>query len=237
MIQPYYQRISPAVLSGEQLDQLLGLGWYRMHQDVFTTSHIQLDQVYRVHWLRYHIPSVEQRKSHQRLLKKSIAFSVTIRPYETPNDELLQLHAQYLNEVDFEAAASIHEGLFGELPDDKSIFNTMQIELRFGHELIAAGYFDLGKISAASILHFYNPAYAYYSPGKLLILHTLEYLKSIDIALYYPGYIVAGNDKMDYKLFLGKSLAEYFNPVSVDWQPFHEQLRVYEPFPWPAKSE
>lgn len=236
-MQPYYQRLSPAVLPGEQLDQLLGLGWYRMHQDIFTTSHIQLDQVYRVHWLRYHIPAVVQRRSHQRLLKKSVAFSVTIKPYETPSDELLQLHTQYLNEVDFEAAASIHEGLFGDLPDDDSIFNTMQLELRCGNELVAAGYFDLGKTSAASILHFFNPAYASYSPGKLLILHTLHYLKSIDILFYYPGYVVAGNSKMDYKLFLGKDVAEYFNPINMSWEKFHDQLLEYEPFPWPVKSE
>lgn len=236
-MQPYYQRLSPEALSGEQVDQLLGLGWYRMHQDVFTTSHIQLDQIYRVHWLRYPVDSIVARRSHQRLLKKSSAFSVSIRPYQTPDDELLQLHAQYLSKIDFEAAASIQEGLFGELLEDHSIFNTMQIELRFGHELVAAGYFDLGKTTAASILHFFNPAYAYYSPGKLLILHTVQYLKSIGMTFYYPGYVVAGNSKMDYKLFLGKSVAEYFNPLTVAWEKFHDQLLEFEPFPWPAQSE
>jgi arginine-tRNA-protein transferase len=236
-MQPYYQRMSPAALSGEQLDQLLGLGWYRMHQDIFTTSHIQLDQVYRVHWLRYHIPAIIKRKSHQRLLKKAKDFTVNIQPYETPGDELLQLHAQYLRKVDFEAAASIHEGLFGEFPDDESIFKTMLIELRFGHELVAAGYFDLGNTTAASILHFFNPAYAYYSPGKLLILHTLQYLQSQNILFYYPGYVVAGNSKMDYKLFLGKAVAEYFNPLTVNWEKFHDQLLEYEPFPWQIKTE
>ena len=53
MLKPYFYRLRPESISGHELDQLLALGWYRMHQDIFTCSHIGVDESYRVHWLRF----------------------------------------------------------------------------------------------------------------------------------------------------------------------------------------
>ena len=98
-----------------------------------------------------------------------------------------------------------------------------------GDQLIAAGYFDLGDTAAASILHFFDPQYARYSLGKYLILLTIEYLKDQGYEYYYPGYVVEGLPKMDYKLFLGKEEAEYFDPEAVAWLKFDDNILIRPP--------
>jgi arginine-tRNA-protein transferase len=82
----------------------------------------------------------------------------------------------------------------------------------------------VGAKTAASILHFYDPTYGKYSLGKYLILLTLDYLKSQHYEFYYPGYVVEGLNKMNYKLFLGKEYAEYFDPETISWKPFQDSI-------------
>jgi arginine-tRNA-protein transferase len=88
----------------------------------------------------------------------------------------------------------------------------------------------LGEKSASSQIHCYDPAYASYSLGKYLILLTLDHLKSLGHDWYYPGYVFAGNPKMNYKLFAGKEAAEYFDPETGEWQAFVEELLDDEPY-------
>lgn len=52
-VEPYFDIRYPDALSGGELDQLLALGWFRMHQAIFTTSHLQREGLFRVHWLRF----------------------------------------------------------------------------------------------------------------------------------------------------------------------------------------
>jgi hypothetical protein len=54
---------------------------------------------------------------------------------------------------------------------------------------------------------------------------------------YYPGYVFAGNTKMDYKLFLGKEMGEYYDPELDQWQAFHEGILEPEPYSEEAISE
>jgi len=222
-MQPYYHNLQPVSLSGAQLDQLLMLGWYRMHQHVFTTSHVQLDDVYRVHWLRYTLDELKPHASHQRIRKRARNFSHRIESF-TLREEHQELHQRYYAFIDFDGAPSIVDCLFGDGPTTHSIFTTKTISVYDGDNLIAAGYFDLGQEGAASILHFFDPSYARYSLGKYLILLTIDYLRANNFRFYYPGYVVEGNPKMDYKLFLGRMQAQYFEPLTADWKYFQESI-------------
>jgi hypothetical protein len=38
--------------------------------------------------------------------------------------------------------------------------------------------------------------------------------------------VVEGLSKMDYKLFLGKEAAQYFDPLSVNWKYFEESILI-----------
>jgi arginyl-tRNA--protein-N-Asp/Glu arginylyltransferase len=53
---------------------------------------------------------------------------------------------------------------------------------------------------------------------------TLDYLKDEGIPYYYPGYVVQDVAKMNYKLFLGPEIAEYFAPETMGWKKFNEEI-------------
>ncbi len=220
----YYDRINPESITGHQLDELLALGWYRMHQSMFTTSHVELGEVYRVHWLRYPVQSLHGHRSHQRIRSRNHLFQFSITPFNTIEAAHHELHQKYRASINFDGALSIEECLFGEPPATFNIFQTHCLSVYHHGQLIAGGYFDTGDGAAASILHFFDPEYKRHSLGKFLILLTLDYLKGNGYRWYYPGYVVQGLSKMDYKLFLGREQAQYFQPQLVQWLPFEESI-------------
>lgn len=222
----YHDSVYPEEITGTQLDMLLGLGWYRMGQYLFTTSHLELDEVYQVHWLRFPVDQIREHSSHRKIRKKNRRFRFSIEKMQEIGPEHRELHKKYFASIDFEGASSIEDCLFGLNDTSRNIFNTQCISVYDGTKLIAAGYFDLGQNTAASILHFFDPAYKSVSPGKYLILLTLDYLRQHRFTFYYPGYVVRGKAKMDYKLFLGSESAEYFEPENMSWEPFAPHLLV-----------
>ena len=113
---------------------------------------------------------------------------------------------------------------------DQSIFKTHCISVFDGDKLIAGGYFDTGENSAASILHFFDPEYKRCSLGKYLLLVTVDFLKSAGYSFLYPGYVLAGNTKMDYKLFLGKKVMQYYDAAAEAWKPFQDTILAPEEY-------
>jgi len=225
-VKPYSYSLRPEEISSSDLDELLALGWYRMHQTIFTSSHVGLDEIYRVHWLRYAINEIRERTSHQRIRNRNKNFHFIIEDLAVLRADHISLHQRYRSSIDFDGAWSIEECLFGEEGTDRNIYNTKCISVYDQDKLIAGGYFDVGDKSAASILHFFDPLYKTNSLGKYLILLTIDYLKLNRYEFYYPGYVVEGLSKMNYKLFLGKELAQYFDPETVTWLYFKESILV-----------
>ncbi|GHN02068.1 hypothetical protein WSM22_35570 [Cytophagales bacterium WSM2-2] len=229
-MEPYYQIVDPEILDGATLDQLLALGWYRMHQSVFTVSHLEHNQqLYRVHWLRYSVKEIESKATHRRIRKRNQNFHHTIGDVTMIPPDYRELHARYRASIDFDGALSIEESLFGGDDSVKSIFNTKCISIFDGNNLIAVGYFDVGDQAATSILHFFDPLYARYSLGKYLVLLTIDYLKEHGYSLYYPGYVVEDLPKLNYKLFLGKEVAHYFDPITAAWKTFDTGILTSQP--------
>ncbi len=225
-MKPYYYSLQPEEINGSSLDELLVLGWYRMHQTIFTCSHVEMGEVYRVHWLRYFLFDIKNHSSHRRIRNRNKNFRHLIEDCEILRDDHIDLHNRYRATIDFNGALSIAECLFGEDPTAKSIYNTKCISVFDQGKLVAGGYFDVGDKAAASILHFYDPLYNNYSLGKLLILLTIDYLKLNNYEFYYPGYVVEGLSKMNYKLFLGKEEAQYFDLETVTWKYFQESILI-----------
>lgn len=228
-MKPYSYSLNPEEISGSDLDELLALGWYRMHQTIFTSSHVGLDEIYRVHWLRYALSEIRDHDSHRRIRNRNKKFRFIIEDFTVIQADHSHLHRRYRSSIDFDGAWSIEECLFGEETTDKNIYNTKCISVFDQDKLIAGGYFDVGHKAAASILHFFDPLYKSNSLGKYLILLTIEYLKLNRYEFYYPGYVVEGLSKMNYKLFLGKEAAQYFDPETVTWKYFEESILVKPP--------
>lgn len=212
----------PETLKAEELDILLSKGWYRMGQGIFTTNYLQKsDLAYRVFWLRYHLKKVHFGKSQQKIKSINKGFTSTIKTLEL-TDELEALYTKYKSAISFDAAASVQYWLF--MDQTKNVYNTRMIEVRDENKLIAAGIFDVGCNSMAGIMNFYDPDYKKYSLGKYLILLKIEEAIASGMHWYYPGYIVSGYPKFDYKLFADKNAAELFIPELMAWVGYHPTI-------------
>lgn len=199
-----------------------------MHQHIFTCSHLLLEIPHVVHWLRYPLAEIKNHTSHKRIRKRCKAFRYNIETFNGISDTHEAIYTNYRQSINFDGADSIHQCLFGETDANQNIFKTKCISIFDGEKLIAGGYFDVGENSATSILHFFDPHYKNYSLGKYLMLLTVDYLRSTGYTFYYPGYLVAGNPKMNYKLFIGKEATQYFNPETANWPYFQENILVAE---------
>lgn len=195
-----------------------------MNQTIFTTTHLIADDVYRVHWLRFPLLEIRDGASHRRIRKRARSFKVTIENFTSIRLDHEELYSQYRGSIEFNGPLSIQQCLCDDEDARRNLFGTQCISVFDEGKLIAGGYFDLGDRSAASILHFFDPAYKRYSPGRYLMLLTVDYLKTCGYEFYYPGYVIAGNPKMDYKLFLGKGAAQYFDPEIGTWMPFQDRI-------------
>ena len=56
------------------------------------------------------------------------------------------------------------------------------------------------------------------------MLQKMEYAKNLGMQWYYPGYIVYGYPKFDYKLFADKTAAELFIPELNGWMSYNPAL-------------
>jgi leucyl-tRNA---protein transferase len=205
-------------MTGPDLDYFLSIGYFRMHQNVFTCNFLLKDDVpYPVHWLRVAIGRVAFGKSQRELLKRNRAFAVTARPFALTT-ELQTLYARYRNSIDFDTYLSLEEALYGGPP--YTTFDTYLIEIRDGNRLIAAGVFDNGNHSMAGIINVYDPDYRKYSLGKLLMLEKIRFAQQQQKHYYYPGYIVTGYPKFDYKLHAAEPATELYDARYDEWLPF-----------------
>ncbi|MGI4741399.1 MAG: hypothetical protein ACRYG7_40050 [Janthinobacterium lividum] len=205
-------------IPGIVLDYYLSQGYYRMRQDLFTCQFLPHDdQLYTVHWLRLVLRHVQYGSKQRYLLRHNASFVVTVRPFSlTPEYEAL--YALYLQGITFDTSLTLAELLLDENPH--SVFNTQVIEVRDGNLLIAAGVFDQGIDSIAGIVNFYHPAYRQHSLGKYLMLLKIAHAAQEQKTYYYPGYLVHGYPKFDYKLFACPAATEVYDCRSGQWQLF-----------------
>ena len=179
-----------------------------------------------MHWLRFPVHAIAARASHRRIRIRNKYFKVSIDDFAEINPQHAELHSRYRASIDFDGAWSIEDCLLEEHSGLRNVFKTKCISVYDDAKLIAAGYFDVGQEAAASILHFFDPDYRNYSLGKFLILITIDYLRENSFEYYYPGYVVQGLSKMNYKLFVGRKVAEYFDPEVFAWKEFEESILI-----------
>jgi arginine-tRNA-protein transferase len=136
--------------------------------------------------------------------------------YENEKDEIELLYAKYRANINFDGYTSVYSAVHqGEAAF--SIFNSKIIKLYDYDTLIGVAIFDIGAISGANILFFYDHDYRRYGIGKYLILLEMEYLVTNKYRYYYAGFIFIGHPKLDYKLSVEKSGIEYYDPETDNW--------------------
>ncbi|MFD1467986.1 GNAT family N-acetyltransferase [Hymenobacter caeli] len=217
----------PLVIPGAALDYYLGQGYYRMRQDLFTCQFLPHDgQLHTVHWLRVVLRDAQFGPKQRHLLRRNAAFSVAVRPFRL-TAEYEELYSRYRESLDFEASETLAELLLAD-DTEHSVFNTEIVEVRDGDLLVAAGIFDQGVDSIAGIVNFYHPAYRQHSLGKYLMLLKIAHAQQQHKAYYYPGYVVHGYPKFDYKLWACPAATEVFDCYRHQWPLFSWEVMAQQ---------
>ncbi len=218
---------SPLSISPEQLDDYLARGWFRMNQTIFTTHFLQFNNIfYSAIWLRIDIARYVPDKNHRLALKGIKAFRTEVQPAQITREHEV-LYEKYKAGVAFESYSSLRQLLLAN--NTYSIYNTLQVNIYAGEDLIASGFFDTGKTSAQGIVCIYNPAFKKYSLGKCLIYTKIDYCRQNKLLYFYPGYTVPGYPAFDYKLQIGTQNMQYYNRSANMWAAFTTVHNMYKP--------
>lgn len=209
----------PERLSGRELDVYLSRGWYRMGQTIFTTHFLCFDRnFYSAVWVRQDLQGYTFRKSLRKILKKNDSiFQVTYRPavIDEKREQLYQIYKKHFPGL-------LAPTLMDSLQDGgkANIYNTYEVAIYDNNRLVGLSYFDLGKESAASITGIYHPDYKKQSLGFYTMLKEIQFCQSRNIRYYYPGYVVPGYSRFDYKARIGD--VEYYDLYHNDWFPMNQ---------------
>ena len=221
MLFSYADKSTPFTLSPESLDWHLGNGWYRMGSTIFTTHFLFFkNRPYSALWIRIDLQDFRFSKSQRKLLRKNAKlFDVKVAPRKI-DAQREALYRKYANDFDGRLSPTIADSL--EDYDNEVVFNTWETTVRekVSKQLVACSYFDLGSESAASILGIFDPKLRSFSLGYYTMLLEMEYCLERGFKYYYPGYVVPGYHRFDYKLRLGDS--EYYDVRSGEWHPYRD---------------
>ncbi len=215
----FAEKHHPEKLSPEELDDYLARGWYRMGQTIFTTHFLCFgSQFYSAVWVRLPLEGYRFSKSLRKIIRRNSAhFQSTVAPASF-TDEKEKLYRKYRDAFPGILSPSLQDSLLDG--GDRNIYNTFEIVVRDGDKLVACSYFDLGLGSAASILGFYDPEYSAYSLGLYTMLEEINFCMYRGMPYFYPGYVVPGYHRFDYKLRIGD--VECFDLRTGGWRPFTE---------------
>ena len=189
-------------LKRSDYDGLLSRGWFRGNGIVYRSEVVCIDgDVFGIRNIRYPVGSFCMRRSHRKLfVANNKRFTVRIG---TPHCDAQR--ENLYQELTPRFKAFVHESLDGLLLSPRTCveFDTMEIAVYDGAELIAASYIDVGDRSMASILCIYSQKYKKYSLGIYTMLLEIDLAKRLGLDYYYPGYVLDQPSAFDYKLLLG----------------------------------
>jgi len=205
---------------GEKLDYFLSKGWFRSGQGVNTASIVNFEgRLYSPVRIRLALNNYQFGKKLRKRINKNKQFKTVCRKSFFSNEKE-NLYQQFRQKFYHQVPISLKRYLQDDF--ENSVFDTYEIAVFDNDKLIAVSFFDVGLKSMASILGVYDEAYASYSPGFYTMLAEIDYGCKNQFKYYYPGYIVPGFPKFDYKLRIGT--VDYYEPSKDAWFPFEEMI-------------
>ena len=209
---------TPISLTPTELDNYLAEGWFRMRQTIFTTNFLHFNSnFYSVLWLRIALNGFVPCKKHRALNRLNSGFRTEIKKAAiTPAHEVL--YQLYRKSISFEVSASLNDLLIGNEVYNR--YDTYEVNVFDEDKLIASGFFDLGKTSAAGISCIYHPDYKKYSLGKYLMFLKIDFCRQQHLEYFYPGYLVPGYPAFDYKADIARESLEWLRFSSGKWLPY-----------------
>lgn len=211
------------IIKGPILDSYLAAGYYRWQSSIFTDNccyDAASDNIVDVFWLRTNLAKVGYVKNLS-IYRKNKRFSVNLTK-AIITTEIEELYKKYKSHITFNAPESVNQILNGN-PDVEptALFDTQMITIRDREKLIAASYFDLGKLTMMDIVNFYDPDYKKYSLSKYMMLLKMEYGIEHKMKFYYPGYIALKTTVFDYKIFPSADAMEVLL-TDGKWYPYNK---------------
>ena len=209
----------PEEIFPEELDHYLAKGWFRMGQMIFTCRFLSFkNSLYTALWIRTQLNGFKFSKSQRKLIAHNRRkFTVISRKaiFDKEKETLYKIHKKRFEGY---VSKSLKASLFGE--STLNIYDTYEIAIYDGDRLAAVSFFDRGEETLASIMGMYDPAYSKFSLGYYTMLEEMDYGIKHDYQTYYPGYVVPGYEKFDYKLRVGG--VEYFDEDSQTWPSYDD---------------
>ena len=217
----------PDHLSPEELDEYLYQGWYRLGQAIFTTQFLFFEsRVFNAVWIRLDLRGLQFSKSNRKILRTCYkTFEIHYQPLKLTDEKEL-LYQKYRSDFPGILAPSLKESLQEEFT--YNIYDSWEVTLRDQGRLIAYSVFDCGKTSLASIIGVYDPDYRKYSLGMATLLLEIQYGVEKGYEWFYPGYVVPGNPRFDYKLRSGST--QSYDLYTRHWLPSELVLSEILPF-------
>ncbi len=204
----------PNYLTRAALDEYLSKGWYRMGQGIFTCHFLCFgERIYSALWLRLELGNHKFKKRQRKLLNRNSHLRIEIVPLQIDKQKEALYQKYRWHRFRGNISTSLKESLFDG--GRKNIYHTMECCIYDKNRLIAASFFDLGNYSIASILGMYDPDYAKMSLGNFTMLAEINFGMENGFKYYYPGYIVSGYSRFDYKVNIGD--VDYFNVGQQKW--------------------
>lgn len=210
-------------ISHQELDKYLSKAWFRMGPNIFTCHFICFEgKAYPTIWLRLDLKKHQFKKSHRKIIRRNDErFQVICQKTElTPEKEAL--YQKHKKRFEGFVSPTLKHSLQGDTKNN--IYDTREIAIYDNEKLIGISFFDLGKNSIASILALFDQDYEKYSLGIYTLFKEIEFGKQQNIEFYYPGYVIPGYPKFDYKLRIGDlEFYEESEKIWLNYSKFNEE--------------
>lgn len=209
----------PDRIAAESLDNYLEKGWYRMGQSIFTTHFLSFNRrFYSAIWIRLALKDYAFGKRARKLRRRnerSLRYEFGTMRIDAEKELLYQ---EYRADFSGTISQSLKEAMLDG--EEDNVYNTWEVRVYEGDELVAFSFFDVGQEGVASILGVYSSSYKQYSLGFYTMLLEIEWCLEQEMLYYYPGYVVPGYERFEYKKRIGE--VEYYDLHADDWLPWDQ---------------
>ncbi len=191
----------PDVMPPALFDERLADGWFRSGPLLFRGDMLCLEEEIRglVH-IRLPLDRETPSRSRRRLLRRNRErFRLTTGPAQVDSERQRLYDVTKHRFMSF-VARDLEPVIFGGDPD---LFDTRELCVYDGKQLVAVSYFDVGHRSVVSQIALHDPEYARFSLGFYTMLEEIELARSCGAHFFYPGYVVPGIPAFEYKLRIG----------------------------------
>ena len=226
----YTEKAIPLLLAPESLDYHLAQGWYRMGGFIFTTHFLFFrEQPYSAIWIRLGLEGHAFSKSQRKLMRRNAKlFDIAVHPIAIRREHE-ELYQRYAADFDGILSPTIRDSL-EHYDEEGTMYNTWMTEIREknSRRLVGYSFFDLGAEASSSISGIFDPLLSSFSLGYYTMLLEIQYSVENGLGYYYPGYVVPGYERFDYKLRIGS--CDYLRVDTMDWEAFDwERVRTTAP--------